>query len=380
MSDPDPSVAPLTERPAIAPTTPSTRDFDAWAHHATRWLAFLAFTAIVFYICWLILQPFINVILWAVVLVIVFRPIDRWLTRRIHSRSVAAGISCALVIVTILIPVTFIMLTVAREAADVTDYLQERKSDWFDPNSQTFVAKAIRSVEKYIEIDRQSSQKYLAERMGDFGRTIARGTLNLVGGVLGAVIQIFFILFTMFFLFRDGEQLWFGVREALPLDRTESSEIAARTMDVIWASVYGTVVIAIVQGALGGIAFWALGVPSALLWASVMTLMCLIPMLGAFVVWAPVAVYFVATGHPWKATILCAWGIAVIGTIDNFLRPKLVGERTHMHALVIFFSVLGGLQVFGALGIIAGPVIAAVAMGLVEAWRRSSRRAVVTTT
>ncbi|MEA2736542.1 MAG: hypothetical protein QOE14_2993, partial [Humisphaera sp.] len=153
--------------------------------------------------------------------------------------------------------------------------------------------------------------------------------------------------------------------------RAETRQVVARTKDVIYASVYGSVMIAIVQGTLGGIAFWALGVPSPLLWGAVMTLLCMIPMAGSFLVWVPAAIYLLAVGHPMKALALTLWGALVISTIDNILRPKLVGERTHMHELIIFFSVLGGLQVFGMIGLVAGPVIAAIAIALVEVWRRS---------
>ena len=144
----------------------------------------------------------------------------------------------------------------------------------------------------------------------------------------------------------------------------------ARTRDVISASVNGVLVIPAIQGALGALAFFALGVPSALVWGVVMTFLSLIPMAGAFIVWVPAALFLVATGHLTKAIILAAWGALVIGTVDNFLRPKLVGEKTKLHELFIFFSVIGGLKVFGVLGIVLGPVVLAVTLALLDVFRQ----------
>jgi predicted PurR-regulated permease PerM len=132
-------------------------------------------------------------------------------------------------------------------------------------------------------------------------------------------------------------------------------------------------VIAAIQGALGGIAFFALGLPSALVWGVVMIFLSLIPMAGAFVVWVPAAIYLAVTGHWVKALLLVAWGAFVIGTVDNFLRPKLVGERTKLHELFIFFSVLGGLQVFGVLGLVLGPVVLAITLALLDVLKHADR-------
>jgi predicted PurR-regulated permease PerM len=167
--------------------------------------------------------------------------------------------------------------------------------------------------------------------------------------------------------------------EMLPLERSQSEEIFTRTRDVIDASLYGVLVIAMIQGALGGLAFWVLGLPSAIVWAVVMIFLSMIPMAGAFIVWVPAAIYLAATGHWVKALILVAWGVLVIGTIDNFLRPKLVGEKTRLHELFIFFSVLGGLKVFGVLGIVLGPVVLAITLALLDVFRQADRRKPIAT-
>src|SRR6185369_3540827 len=149
--------------------------------------------------------------------------------------------------------------------------------------------------------------------------------------------------------------------------------ISTRTQDVIAATVYGVLAIAAFQGVLGTFIFWALGLPSPLLWGVVMFFLCMIPMAGAFLVWAPAAVYLALTGAYLKAGILVAWGILVIGSIDNVLSPRLVGSRARLHELLIFFGVLGGLQVFGVLGLVLGPVMVAVTLALIEMVRQAGQ-------
>src|SRR2546423_654234 len=175
----------------------------------------------------------------------------------------------------------------------------------------------------------------------------------------------------MYYLFRDGERLRAAVHNLLPLEDRKAHEIIERTGEVIGASVYGVLVIATIQGVLGGLAFWALGLPSPLLWGVVMIFLSMIPVAGAFVVWVPAAIYLVIMGHWGKAVVLAAWGTLAIGMVDNVLRPKLVGERTRLHELLIFFSVLGGLQVFGIIGLVLGPVIVAITIALLDVLRQA---------
>jgi predicted PurR-regulated permease PerM len=174
----------------------------------------------------------------------------------------------------------------------------------------------------------------------------------------------------MYYLFRDGHKIVNALPNMLPLERAQSEKIFARTREVISASLYGVLVIASIQGGLGGLMFWILGLPSPLVWAVVMALLAMIPMAGAFLVWVPAAIFLGLSGSWPKAIILTVWGTLVIGTVDNFLRPKLVGEKTKLHELFIFFSVLGGLKVFGILGIVLGPVVLAITLALLDVFRQ----------
>jgi predicted PurR-regulated permease PerM len=337
-----------------------------------RWLALLVATAIALYLCWLMLQPFVNVVAWAAVLVIVFYPVHRRLVAWSHRPATSALLSSLLVIFTILIPLTLITLAVINELSNAVNALHVNVSTLLDPQASP-LGRAIGWLGQYINIEELRTGEFLKERLKGMGGAIAGSALGFVGGLVGAVIQIFFVIFTMYYLFRDGERFVRALPETLPLKREQSERIFARTRDVISASLYGVLVIAIIQGALGGVAFWALGLPSAIVWAVVMTFLSMIPMAGSFLVWVPAAIYLGLTGHWGKALMLVVWGTLVIGTVDNFLRPKLVGERTKLHELFIFFAVLGGLQVFGVVGIVLGPVVLAITLALLDVFRQTEQ-------
>lgn len=337
-----------------------------------RWIALLTAIAIAFYLCWLMLQPFINVLTWAAVLVIVFYPVHKKILARTQRPGTSALVSCLLVIVGVLAPLTFVTLALVRELSGVAHNLQPYIASLLDPNSPV-AGRLLAWLGQYIDVNQLHSQEFIAERLKGMSGTLAQSTLGFVGGAVGAVVQIFFVIFTMYYLFRDGERMSDALRNILPLEGAQSEDIFARTRDVIGASVYGVLVIATIQGILGGLAFWALGLPSALVWGVVMIFFSLIPMAGAFIVWVPAAIFLAVTGHWVKAVMLTAWGAIVIGMVDNFLRPRLVGGKTKLHELLIFFSVLGGLQVFGILGLVLGPVVLAITIALLDVIRQIDR-------
>lgn len=338
-----------------------------------RWLALLSVTLLALYLCWLMLQPFLDVLLWALVLVIIFYPIHRRIRKRIKSSARSALVSSLLVILTILVPISLLMMAVVRELTDLAQNMQTNIDSLLNPNSP-FAGKTLSWLGQFMDVEQLRSQQFLTERLKGMSGAIAGRTLGFLGGFLGAIVQTFFVIFTMYYLFRDGERLRAGLRYALPVDGDEASEIFERATEVIGASVYGVLVIAAIQGTIGGVAFWFLGLPSALLWGVVMILLSMIPMAGAFVVWIPAAIYLAATGQWLNALILTFIGLFVIGTIDNFLRPKLVGEKTRLHELLIFFSVLGGLHVFGILGLVLGPVVVALTFTFLDVFQKADGR------
>jgi predicted PurR-regulated permease PerM len=337
-----------------------------------RWLVLVIATGLALYVCWQMLQPFIEVLVWAAVLVIVFFPIHREIAARTQHPGWSAMLSTLLVLVTILAPVSLITVAVMREMWDVASQAQT----WLAAHVESpapLLARLTRWLNRYVNLGEWRPQQYLAEQLNNLSNQMATRTLGLVSGVVGGVVKAFFTVFTMYYLFRDGDGIRRALRSVIPLERPQADQIFDRTREVIYASVYGVLMIAAIQGALGGLAFWALGLPSPLLWGVVMFLLSTIPLAGSFVVWVPGALYLLVNGHWGKALLLVAWGTLVVGTIDNVLRPKLVGQRTRLHELLIFFSVLGGLQLFGVVGLVLGPVIVAVTLALFDIFQQLER-------
>ena len=321
------------------------------------------------YVCWLMFQPFFDVLLWAGVLAVVFFPMHRRILKRMGTPSLAAACSTLLVILFILLPISFLTVAVVRELSGAAAAFKASDHSWstsIPPGASWLFDK----VGHYVEIDRESARQFIAERMQLWGTALAASTLVVVGGAVGAVAQMLLVVFTLFYFFRDGDRIRHAAYEMVPLQRVQWQDIITRTKDVIGATVYGVLAISAIQGVLGTFIFWALGLPSPLLWGVVMFFLSMIPMAGAFLVWVPAALYLALTGSLVKAGILVVWGLIVIGGIDNVLSPRLVGRRASLHELLIFFAVLGGLQVFGVLGLVLGPVVVAMTLALIEMARQ----------
>ena len=333
-----------------------------------RWIAAMAATAIALYLCWLMLKPFVVVLEWATVLVIVFYPVHQRLRDKIRRPGLSALISCLLVIVIVLVPLTFLIVTLASELAGTAQNLPQQVEPFFDTKSPR-TAKVLVWLEQHVNFSPEQTQQFIVEQARNGMTFLLDRSVGFVGNILSTIVKAFFVIFTMYYLFRDGDKIVKSLPGVLPIKRSHSEAIIARTGQVISASVYGVVTIASIQGALAGIAFWILGVPSPTLWAVILAFVCMIPIAGSFFVWLPVALYLGLSGHWIKALIMVLWGALVISTIDNFLRPKLMTQYTKLHELFVFFSVLGGMRVFGLLGIVMGPVVLAVTIGLLNTFK-----------
>ena len=333
-----------------------------------RWIAVMLATAIALYLCWLMMKPFLGVLAWAIVLVIVFYPVHKRLAHRIKRPGLRALVSCLLVVLIIVLPLTLLTTFIVQELVKVIPNLPSQMSELL--NSPTSpVARISGWIQTRFGVDTVSSKAFLVDQLKQSSDWLLGSSLNVMRNIVSGIVKAFFVLFTMYYLFKDGEKILDKLPAALPLGIKQSEAIIVRTQEVVSASVYGVVTIAAIQGFLGGMAFWVLGIPSPLLWAVLMSFVCMIPVAGSFLVWLPLSIYLMATGHWTKAVILIVWGGLIISTVDNFLRPKLVGGQTRLHELLVFFAVLGGISVFGLLGIVLGPVVLAITLGLLRTFQ-----------
>lgn len=331
-----------------------------------NWIALAVFTAIAVYLSWLIIAPFIEVIIWAAVLAVVSYPVYlRW-RKRGRGPAMAAFATTLFVVLVIVIPLILVGMMLVNQLPQAVSAAQNGFHVLLDPESRVF--KFV--DEKIFDLDQLRDRQFVGDKIREFTSVIGARTINIVGGLLGLIVQMFFVLFTLYYMLKDADRIVPVFRDALPLERAQAEEVFVRSREIISASLNGVLVISAIQGALGGIAFAVLGLPSPVMWGVVMFLFSMIPLTGAAIVWVPAVIYLFATGSPVKAVILIIWGGGVIGMIDNLLRPRLVGERTRLHELVVFFSVLGGLQVFGVLGLVVGPVVVAIGFSLLEVFKR----------
>jgi len=334
-----------------------------------RWIAVLAVTAIALYLCWLMLRPFMGVLAWAIVLVIVFYPIHKRIGSRIARRSWSALLSCLLVVLIVVLPLTLVTMAVIHEFNKVAPNLPTQLSELSSRQPAVFGTISEWMLNRF-GVNLLDWQDFFIQQLRNLSQSLLSASFNLVGNIVTSIIKAFFVVFTMYYLFRDADKIVNKLPDALPLSRAQSEALIFRTQQVVNASVYGVVTIALLQGVLAGLAYWILGIPSPLLWAVLTGFVCMIPIAGSFLVWLPLAIYLIATGHWIKAVLLIVWGGLAISTIDNLLRPKLVGNQTRLHELFIFFSVLGGISVFGLLGIVLGPVVLAITLGLLQTFSR----------
>jgi predicted PurR-regulated permease PerM len=320
-------------------------------------------TALGIFVCYRLAVPFLPALAWALALAILFTPLNRWIESKMAHPSVAAAISVVVVALIVAAPATFVGQRLVAESARGAEMIKLK----------------VESGEWRRAIEAQPRLAPIAgwfERQLDLQGTVSALAAWLTGAagaiVKGSVVQVIgfcLVFYLLFYFLRDRRLALQAVRALSPLSPADMEKLFSRVADTVYATVYGTLAVSAVQGLLGGLMFWWLGLPAPLLWGVVMALLAVVPVLGAFVVWIPAALFLALEGSWGKALILTLWGAVVVGGIDNLLRPVLVGNRLKLHTLLVFISVVGGLILFGPAGLILGPVALTVTTVLLETWR-----------
>ena len=310
-----------------------------------------------------ILLPYSGAVFWGIVLAILFSSLNRRLLRATKGKStLAALITLASIVVMVILPLSLIAVSLVDQASAVYTMISSGNIDvgrYFQRIMLSLPDWVIRILERFDLTDFASLQLKLQEGAAQASQIVARQALHVGGMTFDFLVGLTVMLYLLFFLLRDGQSLANRVKNAFPLSAHYKRRLFNNFTTVIRATVKGNVLVAIAQGALGGLIFWFLGVQAALLWAVVMAFLSLLPAVGAAIVWAPVAIYFLATGAIWKGIILIAFGVLVIGLVDNILRPVLVGKDTKMPDYLVLLSTIGGMALFGLNGFVIGPLIAA---------------------
>ena len=349
------AAAPPPSKPAPDPP-PNTPAMQDKAFVLLLVLATLGF----FWILW----PFYGAVFWGVVLAIVFMPLNRRLIKRFGMKPTWAALATLLVVlVLVILPLAMVGVSLAQEASDIYRRMQSGEISFARYFAQITAALPDwlgRMLERFGVVDLPALQDKLTGMASDGSKTIATRAFDIGQNTLDLVVSFFVALYLSFFLLRDGTALARRIWSAIPLDPGSKRKLFAKFGAVIRATVKGNILVAIAQGALGGLAFWYLDVHGALLWAVLMAFLSLLPAVGAVLVWGPVALFFLASGAVGKGVALALWGTVVIGLVDNLLRPLLVGKDIRMPDYLVLISTIGGMAIFGINGFVIGPVIAAI--------------------
>ncbi len=321
-------------------------------------IALLLAVSIAFF--WLI-RSFLQPIFWAVALGIVVYPLHARLLRRLHDReSLAAGVSVLAVVIVVILPLIGIGAAVATEGAALYARLENGGAgvDSLATRAQESMPQIARLIER-VGLDPSRLEEQAQSAAVTASRYIAQRAVAIGQGTLRGTVFFFLMLYLLFFFLRDGPRMLDGLVRALPLGDQRERHLLGRFAEVSRATIKGTLVVGIVQGAIGGTAFAVLGIGAPVLWGVVMALLSILPAVGTALVWLPAAIYLIFNDQVFGGIALIVVGVLVIGSVDNVLRPILVGRDTRMADYLILLSTLGGLAAFGLAGIIIGPTIAA---------------------
>lgn len=330
---------------------------------ALRRAVFLLLLALVTVAFFWIISPFFGAVFWAMVLALMFMPVHRRLCARLRGRDTLAALGTLLFcMVIVVVPMIFVVGAMVDEA---TSFTQRLRTGEFNP--RTYFEQIQNALPGWLRdllgrfglFNAQDVVDKLTAAVVQGGQALTTRALAIGQNTLMLLVDLGIMLYLLFFFLRDGRDLAQTIRRAVPMQRQHTDFLLSKFATVVRATVKGTVVVALVQGMLGGVAFAFLGIHGAVLWGVVMSVLSLLPAVGAALVWAPVAIYLIATGSMIEGLGLAAWGAGVMGMVDNLLRPILVGKETKLPDYLVLLSTIGGLSIFGLNGFLIGPAIAA---------------------
>jgi predicted PurR-regulated permease PerM len=337
-------------------------------------LLFILFlTLLSIYLLYKILSPFLSSIIWAILLAMVFYPLLQKLQHILKKREVlSALIMTLLVLIVIVLPFSLLLASLAGEVVDVYHRVEEMIKTG---QLQAYLERVreipilnwiLAKLGQYIDLSRADPFPLLLKNLKQISTFIFNQSTTLLKGFSTFIAGFFFTLLSLYYVFKDGSRFFENLKGIVPLPSKERDLLIQRFKDMIYATIYGGILIAILQGILGGLSFWVLGLPSPIFWGTAMALLSFIPIGGTALIWAPASIILLIGGNILKGFILLGLGVFAIGMVDNLLRPLFISSRTNIHPLLLFFAVLGGIQAFGLIGLIAGPLVATLFLTMIE--------------
>ncbi len=322
------------------------------------------------YLTYEIMRPFFIDIAWSIVFSIVFYPVYAFLSRRAKIKAIASLITIIIMLIVILGPFSYMTMSLVNEVQVVAAKINENKLGSVGEivqnlESRPFFAK-IRSYPAMREV---LSEDVIVDNIKKVGKGLVENLSVRITNILGVIFDFIIMLFTTFFLLKDGPVLISKATDYLPFSREQKDKLGCQIKDMIVSTVYGGVAVSVLQGLLGGIAYSFIGIEAPVMWGIAMSIMSFVPLIGTFAIWGPTSLYLAIIGNYVQGIGLFLFGIFVISMVDNILKPLIIGSRTKMPTIIILFSVLGGIKFFGMIGLIMGPLITAVFISIIEIFR-----------
>lgn len=317
-----------------------------------------------------ILKPFLTPIAWAIVFSIIFYPVYVFTLKYTRWKSVAALLTLTIILVVILGPFSYLTYMLVSELKDLADYLGADKIEALESLLQHPSIKAVTDkILSVFNLTEDELNKTIIDNISKLGKEmvgrITKGTTNVVT----ISLDFIFMVFSIFFFLRDGPDFLSKTRDYMPFSEIQKDRLVKQVRDIIISTIYGGVAVSIIQGTIAGLAFFFLGISTPVVWGLATSIASFVPLLGASSIWVPAAGYLFLKGAILKGIILAIVGLFGISLIDNILKPIIIGGRTKMPILVIFFSVLGGIKLLGLIGLIMGPLVIALFISVIEIFR-----------
>jgi predicted PurR-regulated permease PerM len=331
----------------------------------SSYVALLVLTAGALYVAYIVYRPFLKALFLALVLTIAFWPVDKWIAKRVRGHTATALLTLAAVVLVIMLPLLFISFRLVSEAASLYGFITQQVSGNWSGHS-ALLTDTVQRVSETTGIPPGRIQATVTARVQEFGSWlvgiagwVARGFAQQVGTAI-------LTLGVMFFFLRDSKKYTRAITQALPLSAAREQQLSSTLRETVVSNVYGMVAVGLIQGSLTAIGWWMTGLRAPLLWGAIATIFSFVPLVGPSLVWWP-GVFFLAMQGRWvQAAVLLAWGMIVISAADYIVRPRFAGGRNNANTLLVLLSLLGGLRAFGAVGIIAGPVVLSVVTTLLS--------------
>jgi predicted PurR-regulated permease PerM len=311
-----------------------------------------AFLGVVF-----LLSPYLNYLFFALLLAYILHPLNSWLQKRIGNRSICGLILIVLILVAIILPTIFISTRLVREVRSTVSLVAD------SPQRQSYLDKLENFLKMWTdqEITLQTYRENLTEALKNF---LVRAAPNFLGSVSDATVGLFIMFFVLFYLFRESEESFERLQALLPLAPNLKEKLIEEVKSVTWAVVYGQVMTGLIQGALGGIGFLIFKAPNPFLWGFMMIIFSFLPLVGTALIWVPAGIFLILSGATFRGIGLLVWGGVLVTNVDNFVKPRLISGRSNIHPVTVLLGVLGGLKLFGFIGLVVGPLILALFIAL----------------